>query len=85
MLRERDQIITGNKGELIARLLYCESQIENRLRMDVEECAQEGIDNPEALGSGQTVTVTPPQTIQTSRPDPNKNFRGELELLRREK
>ena len=85
MLRERGQIITGNKGELIARLLHCDPQIENRLRVDIEECAQEGIDNSKALGSGQTVTVIPPQIIQTSQPDPNENFRSELELLRRER
>lgn len=53
--------------------------------MDVEECLQEGTDNPEALESGQTVTVTPPQSLQTSRPSPNENSPGELELLRREK
>ena len=45
MLRERGQTITGNKGELVARLLHCDPQIENRLRVGVEECAQEGIDN----------------------------------------
>ena len=85
MLEEQGQIITGNKGELVARLLYCDPQIETRLRVDVEECAQEGESDPKALGSRQTVTVTPPQILQTSWPDPNENFPGELELLWRER
>ncbi|KAK1136714.1 hypothetical protein K0M31_001255 [Melipona bicolor] len=50
-------------------------QIENRLKVDIEECSQKGIGNPEALGSGQTVTVTPSQTLQISRKVQTKIFR----------
>ncbi|OAD53247.1 hypothetical protein WN48_10601 [Eufriesea mexicana] len=57
MLRIRGQSITGNKSELIARLIHHDPQIESRLRMDFERGSQEGINNPETRETEAIETV----------------------------